>query len=259
MIFDTHAHYTDSQFDDDRFELLNKMPENNVGLILNACSQLSEMPAIIDMADKYDYVYGAVGIHPEAVDTINATYLDEIKAFAEHPKIVAIGEIGLDYYWTTDTKEKQQKILGEQIDLARELGLPVIIHDREAHGDCLEIVKNYTDVKILFHCYSGSCEMLREILKMGMYISMGGVVTFKNARKTVEVIELLKDIPDGKSRLLLETDCPYLAPVPHRGELNHSGLMHNTAQKIAELLGTTKEEIIKLTYDNAIKFYGIKE
>jgi len=170
-----------------------------------------------------------------------------------------VGEIGFDYYWEKETAPIQQKCFRAQLELCRELSLPAVVHDREAHGDSLAIVKEYPDVTGLFHCFSGSVEMLKEVLKMRWYISMGGVVTFKNARKTVEVIEALKDIPNGTERLLLETDCPYLAPVPHRGELNHSGLMHNTAQRIAELLGTTKEELIKLTYDNAMRFYGIKE
>lgn len=255
MIFDTHAHYTDSQFDDDRFELLNKMPENNVGLILNACSQLSEMPSIIDMAEKFDYVYGAVGIHPEAVDTINETYLDEIKAFAKHPKIVAIGEIGLDYYWTTETKEKQQKILGEQIDLARELGLPVIIHDRDAHGDTMKILAEHKvwECGGVFHCYSGSAEMAKEITKnLGMYIAFGGTITFKNAVKPREAI---KSVPLDK--LLIETDCPYLAPVPFRGKRNSSVLLKEVISVISDILNIPSDEIEKITMENGKKLFNI--
>ena len=261
MLFDSHAHYDDEKFDDVRDEILSKMSEHGVKRIVNAGASIKGSYSSRELSHKYDFMYFTAGIHPESAfdDMQDSDWLSKIENLCRDEKCVAVGEIGLDYYWSRDHVAEQKECFTAQLELARRLGLPAVIHDREAHGDCLEIVKNYTDVKILFHCYSGSCEMLREILKMGMYISMGGVVTFKNARKTVEVIEALRDIPDGMSRLLLETDCPYLAPAPHRGELNHSGLMHNTAQKIAELLGTTKEEIIKLTYDNAIKFYGIKE
>lgn len=255
MIFDTHAHYTDEQFHNDRNELLQCMPDNNIGLILNACSQLSEMPSIIEMAERFPYIYGAVGIHPEAVNTIDNTYLDKIKEYAKHPKIVAIGEIGLDYYWTTETKEKQQIILGEQIDLARELNMPVIIHDREAHGDTMRIL---TEHKVwecggVFHCYSGSAEMAKEITKnLGMYVAFGGTITFKNAIKPREAI---KSVP--LDRLLIETDCPYLAPVPNRGKRNSSIYLNEVVSMISEILDIPCEEIERITTENGKRLFSI--
>lgn len=255
MIFDTHAHYNDEQFDIDRDHILGSMPDNNVSLILNACSQLSEMPQIIEMIDKFPHVYGAVGIHPEAVNTIDETYLEKITEYTEHPKIVAIGEIGLDYYWTTETKEKQQKILGEQIDLARELNMPVIIHDREAHGDIMRIL---TEHKVwecggVFHCYSGSAEMVKEITNnLGMYIAFGGTVTFKNA---VKPREALKAVP--LDRLLIETDSPYLAPVPYRGKRNSSIYLKEVVSMISELTGLSTDEIEKITTENGKRLFSI--
>lgn len=255
MIFDTHAHYNDEQFDIDRYELLKSMPENNVSLILNACSQLSEMPLIIEMAEKLPYVYGAVGIHPEAVDTVDDTYLETISKYSKHPKIVAIGEIGLDYYWTTETKEKQQIILGEQIDLARELKMPVIIHDREAHGDTLRILNEHKvwECGGVFHCYSGSAEMVREITeKLGMYIAFGGTVTFKNAIKPREA---LKAVP--LDRLLIETDAPYLAPVPHRGKRNSSVYLNEVVKMISEIKDISTDEVEKITTENGKRLFSI--
>lgn len=255
MIFDTHAHYTDEQFNDDRNELLQSMPENNVGLILNACSQLSEMPSIIKMAEKYPYVYGAVGVHPEAVDTIDDTYLDKIRDYAEHPKIVAIGEIGLDYHWTTETKSEQQLILGQQIDLARELNLPVIIHDREAHADTMRILNEHKvwECGGVFHCYSGSPEMAAEITKnFGMYFSFGGTITFKNAQKPRDAV---KSVP--LDRLLVETDCPYLAPVPYRGKRNSSIYLKEIITMISEILDIPYDEIEKITTENGKRLFSI--
>ncbi len=255
MIFDTHAHYNDEQFDNDRNELLASMPDNGVSLILNACSQLSEMPQIIDIIERFPHIYGAVGIHPEAVNTVDDTYLNQIAQFSKHPKIVAIGEIGLDYYWTTDTKEKQKKILGEQIDLARELNLPVIIHDREAHGDTLKIL---TEHKVwecggVFHCYSGSAEMVQEITKnLGMYIAFGGTITFKNA---VRPREALKAVP--VDRLLIETDAPYLAPVPYRGKRNSSVYLKEVVSMISQITGLSPNEVEKITTENGKQLFSI--
>ncbi len=261
MLFDSHAHYDDEKFDGIRDEILSKMPEYGVGGIVNAGASLKGSYASRDLAHKYDFMYFTAGIHPEsaAKDMKHDGWLSEIEELLQDKKCVAVGEIGLDYYWEKETAPQQKECFELQLCLCEKTGLPAIVHDREAHGDCLEIVKKHKDATGLFHCFSGSVEMAKEIISMGWYISIGGVVTFKNARKTVEVIEGLKDISNGTSRLLLETDCPYLAPVPHRGELNHSGLMSNTATKIAELLGMTTEEVEKLTYDNAMRFYNLKD
>lgn len=256
MIFDTHAHYTDKQFDADRDELLRSMPENNVGLIMNACSSLEEMPDIIAIAEKHPHIYAAVGIHPEAVLTATDGYLDNIREYAKHPKIKAIGEIGLDYHWTTETKSEQQRILGEQIDLARELNMPVIIHDREAHADTLAILKehNVHECGGVFHCYSGSAEMVREIIDMGMYIAFGGTVTFKNANKPREAA---KAVP--LDRLLIETDSPYLAPTPYRGKRNSSLYLPEVINMLAELHGITSDEIERTTAENGKRLFNITE
>lgn len=261
MLFDSHAHYDDEKFDGCRDELLSNMTALGVGKVVNAGSSLKSSHTSRELAHKYDFIYFTAGIHPEAAaaDTKVDGWISEIDTLCRDEKCVAVGEIGLDYYWEKETAPIQKECFRAQLELCRVHNLPAVVHDREAHGDCLEIVKEYPDVKGLFHCYSGSVEMMRELLNMGWYISIGGVVTFKNARKTVEVVEALKTIPYGTERLLLETDCPYLAPVPHRGELNHSALMGNTAEKIAELLCITRAEVEKLTYDNATRFYNIKK
>lgn len=257
MIFDTHAHYNDEQFDADRYELLSSMKDNGVGLIMNACSNIREIPDIIALCEKYPFMYGAVGIHPEDVNTANDGYLDTLAEYAAHPKIRAIGEIGLDYYWTKDTKEQQQRILAEQTDLARSLNLPVIIHDREAHGDCMRIL---TEHKVwecggVFHCYSGSAEMVKEITeKLDMYVAFGGSLTFKNAKK---VREAAKAVP--LSRLLIETDSPYLAPVPHRGKRNCSLYLPLVLQTLSEIYSVPAEEIEAITYENGKRLFNITE
>lgn len=257
MIFDTHAHYTDEQFDADRDKLLKSMPENNVGLIMNACSSLDEMPGILAIAEKYPHIYAAVGIHPEAVLTATDGYLDKIREYAKHPKIKAIGEIGLDYHWTTETKAEQQRILGEQIDIARELNMPVIIHDREAHADTLAVLKEHKVYECggVFHCYSGSAEMVHEIVnKLDMYVAFGGTVTFKNANKPREAA---KAVPLDK--LLIETDSPYLAPTPYRGKRNSSLYLPEVINMLAELHGVSPDEIERITAENGKRLFNISE
>lgn len=257
MIFDTHAHYNDEKFDADRDELLSSMPSNGIGLIMNACSDLSEADGIIDMCEKYPFMYGAIGIHPEAVLSANAGYLDGIRKYASHPKIKAIGEIGLDYYWTTDTKAEQQRLLCEQVELAKELKMPVIIHDREAHGDCLKLLRKCgaRECGGVFHCYSGSAEMVREVTEeLGMYVAFGGSLTFKNA---VKPREAAKAVP--LDRLLIETDSPYLAPVPYRGKRNSSLYLPNVLKVLSETLSMPAEELEKITYENGKKLFCIDE
>ncbi len=255
MIFDTHAHYNDEKFEDDRDTLLASMPENGIGLIMNACSNLGEIPDILALCDKYPFIYGAVGIHPEDAETAEDGYLDALREYSKHPKIKAIGEIGLDYYWTTDTKEEQQRILGEQVDLARELGLPVIIHDREAHGDTLRILKEHKvwECGGVFHCYSGSAEMVKEITdKLGMYIAFGGSLTFKNAVKPREAAAAVPI-----ERLLIETDSPYLAPVPYRGKRNSSLYLPHVISQLSEIRGIAADELERITYENGKRLFGI--
>ena len=255
MIFDTHAHYTDEAFNEDIDTLLSSMNENNVGLIMNVASSLAEMPKILELAEKYPFLYAAVGIHPQEVMSAYNGYIDDIKGYFAHPKVKAIGEIGLDFYWTTDTKAEQQRILGEQIDLARELKKPIIIHDREAHGDTLKILKEHNahDCGGVIHCYSGSAEMVREFTDgLGMYIAFGGTITFKNA---IRPREAAKAVPLDK--LLIETDSPYLSPVPHRGERNSSINLSYVVKMLSEIKGIPESEIEAITYENGKKLFNI--
>ena len=255
MIFDTHAHYTDNQFDDDRYELISQMHEDNVGLIMNAASSLEEMPDILKLTEDFPFVYAAAGIHPEEVLTAGDGYLDALKKYVKHPKIKAIGEIGLDYHWTTDTKIQQQHIFAEQIELAKEVNLPVIIHDREAHADTISILKEHNAQECggVFHCYSGSVQMLDDVIgKLNMYVAFGGTLTFKNAVKPKEAA---KAVP--LDRLLIETDSPYLAPVPHRGKRNCSAYLREVINTLADLKGVTPEEIERITEENGRRLFGI--
>lgn len=255
MIFDTHAHYNDTAFDEDRDSVLGAMEAGGVGLIMNACSNLDELPDIIALCEKYPFVYGAAGIHPEDVTGTPMDYLDRLKNYAKHPKIKAIGEVGLDYHWTTETKAEQHRIFGEQIDLAREIKLPVIVHDREAHGDTLRILHEHKvwECGGVFHCYSGSAEMVREITEdLNMYIAFGGSLTFKNAHKPREAA---KAVP--LDRLLIETDSPYLAPVPHRGKRNCSLYLPEVVRLLSELRGIMPEELERITMENGKRLFGI--
>ena len=253
MLFDTHAHYDDDWFDEDRDALLASMPEKGVGLIVNPGITAETSRMAIAMAEKYPHMYAAVGIHPENCHDFVPAHIDELRELAKHPKVVAIGEIGLDYYWDTNPpKEFQQQVLRAQMALARELQLPVIIHDRDAHADTLAIVKEFPEVTGVFHCYSGSEEDARTLVKMGWMLSFNGAATFKNARKAPEVIA---GVP--LERLMIETDAPYLAPVPHRGKRNDSGLVYLVAEKIAQIKGLTAEEVEKATWNNGKRFFRI--
>lgn len=248
-IFDTHCHYEDERFDPIRDELFREMHQNGVcGIVTCGCDQ-SSSKAAIKMAEDYDFVYAAVGIHPGSIDS--GTTPEQIRELATHKKCVAIGEIGLDYYWVSDNKQYQIEIFEKQIAIAKELDLPIIVHDRDAHGDTLEILKKHKP-KGVVHCYSGSVEMAEEIIKLGLYIGVGGVITFKNAKKLPDVVKMIPD-----ELLLVETDCPYLAPEPYRGKLCHSGLIKYTAEKIAEIRGTTAEQVLNLTATNARKLFNL--
>lgn len=249
IIFDSHAHYDDIAFDEDRYFLLKEMNENGVCGIVTCAVNNSSSKDVIKLSNDFDFIYCAVGIHPENID--DGYDLSEIKELAKHKKCVAIGEIGLDYNFNDNNKEEQKKLFEEQIILANELDLPIIVHDRDAHEDTLNLLKKYKP-KGVVHCFSGSTEMANEILKIGMYIGIGGVVTFKNAKKLPDVVKI---IPDKK--LLIETDCPYLSPEPFRGKICHSGLIPFTAQKIAELRNTSRDDILKMTLINAKTLFNI--
>ncbi|MBQ7204062.1 MAG: TatD family hydrolase [Eubacterium sp.] len=250
-IFDTHSHYDDEQFDNDRLTLLSELSGRGVKNIVTCGVDIDTSTANQKLAEKYEYIYFAAGFHPENLEGFQPSDIDKIRDISKHEKCVAIGEIGLDYHWMSSTKEVQQDFFKEQIILANELKMPVIVHDREAHGDTLEILKELKPQGVL-HCFSGSVEMAREVIKLGMYIGLNGVVTFKNARKSLEVV---RDIPI--ERLVLETDCPYLAPVPCRGKRNDSSLIPHIAEKIGEVLGLSAQEVLDMTNENAHRLFNI--
>ena len=250
-IFDTHSHYDDEQFDEDRIELLSSLTGKGVCGVVTCGVDVPTSKANMALAEEYGFMYFAAGFHPENLEGSTLADLAEIEKLAAHKKCVAIGEIGLDYHWMSSTKEVQKAFFKEQILLANRLDMPVIVHDREAHGDTLEILKQ-TQPKGVLHCFSGSVEMARDVIKIGMYIGLNGVVTFKNARKSLEVV---KDIPID--RLVLETDCPYLAPVPHRGKRNDSSYIPHIAEKIGEVLDMPAQEILDITNENAKRLYEL--
>lgn len=253
MIFDTHAHYDSGAFNADRFEILDSMQENNVGLIVNPGCDLESSKAAIELAEKYDFVYAAVGWHPEDIlDKFTEEAFGEMCALANHPKCVAIGEIGLDYYWDATHKEEQKSLFRRQIELALKLDKPIIVHDREAHGDSMDIIREYPEIRGVFHCYSGSAEMAQELLKRGWYLGFDGPITYKNARKSIEVLEICP-----LERMVIETDSPYLTPVPFRGKRNDSSKLGYVIEKIAEVRGMSAEEIERITYENGRRLFGI--
>lgn len=255
MIFDTHAHYDDGQFEKDRGEILASMPELGVGTIVNVSATYESCARAVQLAKEYPYVYAAVGIHPDEVGTMDEERFAQMKKLYAEEKVVAVGEIGLDYYWDNEPHEVQKTWFIRQLALARELDLPVLIHSREAAADTMYIMKNYArGLSGVIHCYSYSKEMAEEYVKMGFYIGIGGVVTFKNAKKLKDVVEAIP-----LERILLETDCPYMTPEPYRGKRNQSSYLQYVAEKIAELKGISVEEVIAVTEANARKMYGIAE
>ena len=256
LIFDTHAHYDDAQFDADRDALLSAMPGSGVGLIVDPGCDGESSRAAVALAEKYPHVYAAVGWHPENCAPFVPGDLDALRELAKHPRVVAIGEIGLDYYWEKDAEKRllQQRVFVRQLDLARQLHLPVCIHDREAHGDTLAILKKEArGMTGVLHCFSGSWEMAQEVLRMGWYLGVDGPLTYKNAAKLPEIVQ---KIP--LDRLLLETDAPYLAPVPKRGKRNEPAYVVHVAEKVAELRNVPLGEIAAATTQNAMRLYRIK-
>ncbi len=254
MIFETHAHYDDEQYEEDRDRLLGSMQENGISRIVNAGASIETTEKGIRLAEKYPFVYAAAGVHPSETAQLDEDSFVRLKELAIHPKTVAVGEIGLDYYWDKepDVQEKQRYWFRRQLELAAQLGLPVIIHSRDASADTLAIMKEACDMHIpgVIHCFSYSVETALEYVSMGYYIGVGGVVTFKNAKKLKEAVE---KIP--LANILLETDCPYMAPEPYRGKRNSSLYLPYIAAKIAEIKGMTQQEVIEATWNNACRMY----
>ena len=253
MLFDTHAHMDDRAFDGDRALLLDSLPGQGIGLLMNPGCSLASSRAACALSREYDYIYAAVGSHPDAADEVDDSVLEEYRLLCRgNPKIRAIGEIGLDYHYEDIPRDIQQRAFRLQMELARELGLPVIVHEREAHEDGLRIVEEFPEVTGVFHCYSGSLEMAKWLVNRGWYIGFTGVLTFKNARKAVEVAS---GIP--LDRIVLETDCPYMAPEPFRGKRNDPGKLYRMAERLAELRGLPVERVHSLTMENGKRLYRI--
>ena len=254
MLFDTHAHYDAPEFDQDRDALLARLPEQDVSLVVNPGCDPASSRAALELAGRYPFLYAAVGWHPENCAPYDGS-LDGIRELAQAPRTVAIGEIGLDYYWEENPpREHQRRVFRDQMALAEELHLPVIVHDREAHADSLAVVREFPRVRGVFHCFSGSAEMAKELVKLGWMISFTGVLTYKNARKAVEAAQAVP-----LEHIMIETDSPYMAPVPHRGERNHSGHVELVCRRLAELKGIAPDECSIITQGNGRRFFHIRE
>ena len=267
MIFDTHAHYDDEQFDIDRDSLLLSMKENGIGTIVNIGANLASSKTTLELAHKYDFIYAAVGVHPSDSAELSDDNFDRIRQMSADEKCVAIGEIGLDYYWEDNPeRDIQKKWFRAQLDLAKELNLPVVIHSRDAAEDTLNILTEYfpgrrsgeEDAKEMcpgvMHCYSYSLETAEQLMKTGLYFGIGGVVTYKNAKKLVRAVEAIPI-----ERIVLETDCPYLTPTPKRGERNYSGYLIHVIEKLAEIKGLTPDKVADITWENAKRLYRLEK
>ena len=251
MLFDTHAHMDDHAFDEDRAQLLAALPQQGLSLVMNPGCSLASSRNVDKLTREYAYLYGAVGSHPDVAGEVDEAVIDEYRRICrENPKIKAIGEIGLDYHYEDVPRQIQQQAFRMQMALAKELSLPVIIHDRDAHGDCMDIVSEFPEVKGVFHCYSGSVEMAQWLVDRGWYIGFTGVLTFKNARKAVEVAEAIP-----LERIVLETDCPYMAPEPFRGKRNDPGKLYRMAEKLAQIRNREVDEIREITLENGKRLY----
>ena len=253
-LFDTHAHYDADAFDADRMEVLSSMPGQGVELILNPGCDLKSSQTAVELAERFPFVYAAVGVHPEECADWNAEHdIPVLEALAQNPKVRAIGEIGLDYHWPENPpRELQQQAFHAQLELAEKLDLPVIVHDRDAHHDCLDIVRAHPNVTGVYHCYSGGVEDAKTLMKLGWMISFTGSITFKNARRALEVIDLLP-----MDRMMIETDSPYMSPEPFRGRRNDSGRVHLVAEAIARRKGLDPEEVARITLENGKRFFRI--
>ena len=253
MYFDTHAHYDSSKFAEDRDEVIRAAYESGVSLIVDPGDTLERSKNTVALAEQYDFIYAAVGVHPEEFETWTDDTVDRLRELAGNPKVVAIGEIGLDYYWDKSHTELQKQMFRTQIELALELNLPIIVHDREAHGDCFSIVCDYPALRGVFHCYSGSAEMAKELLKRGWYLGFDGPITYKNNVKAMEVLAVTP-----LDRIVLETDSPYLSPVPNRGKRNDSRNLPYIAAVVAREKGISVEDAAAITFENGKRLYGIR-
>lgn len=254
FLYDTHAHLDDSMFDGDREQIIEKIKNSDVGLVNNIAADIESSHASIALAEKYDFIYATVGVHPSDVLSMTDRDIEELRELSKHPKVVAIGEIGLDYHYDDADPDVQKFWLRAQLDLAKELDLPVVIHDRDSKGECIAILKEKKISKGVVHCFSGSAETARELVKMGLHISFTGVLTFKNARRAIEAV---RAIP--LERMFIETDCPYMAPEPFRGQRNDSSLVYRVAEKIAEIKELHVEDVIRITRENGMNFFGINQ
>lgn len=253
MLFDTHAHLDDQAFDQDRRELIAQLPQAGIGLVMNPGCSLASSRNAAALAREYDFLYAAVGSHPDAADEVTPQVLDAYRQLCrDNPKVLAIGEIGLDYHYEDIPRQRQLAAFRDQMALAQELGLPVIVHEREAHADGMAVVEEFPQVTGVFHCYSGSAEMAQWLVSRGWYIGFTGVLTFKNARKAVEVAQQLP-----LDRIVLETDCPYMSPEPHRGKRNDPSRLPFMAQKLAQLRGLSAEEVAAITTENGRRLYRL--
>ncbi len=254
LLFDTHAHYDSEAFDPDREQVLQALPQQGVGLVLNPGCNLRTSRQAVALAHQYPYVYAAVGIHPEDCAGDMEAELEGIAALCSDPRVKAIGEIGLDYHWEENPlRQRQQEIFRQQMALAQARDLPVIVHDRDAHADSMAIVREFPDVRGVFHCFSGSAEMARQLVDLGWMLSFTGVLTYKNARRAVEAAAAVP-----LERLMIETDSPYMAPEPCRGQRNDSTLVRFVAKKLAEIKGLTPQEVIQITAENGKRFFRIE-
>ena len=254
MYFDSHAHLDDERFQEDFAEILVRMAENGVTRMMNIGCDLPSSEASIRLAERYGWIWAAIGSHPDDADHVDAARIARYRELARSARVKAIGEIGLDYHYEDVPREVQKQAFRRQMALAEELGLPVVVHEREAHGDGMEIVDEFPTVKGVFHCYSGSVEMAQELVRRGWYVGFTGVLTFKNARKALEVA---KSVP--LDRILIETDCPYMAPEPYRGRRNEPGFVPQVAKKLAEIREISVEAAAKATFENASRLFGIAE
>lgn len=253
-VFDTHAHYDSGAFNADRLELLASMPEQDVELIVNPGCDLETSKTAVELSERFPFVYAAVGVHPSDCGDWQDSWVNELKKLAAHPKVKAIGEIGLDYYWKEVPRDLQKEVFRAQLQLAKDLDLPVIVHDREAHADCLAMVKEFPGVRGVFHCYSGSAEDAKTLVKLGWHLSFTGTITFKNARKAPEVIAAVP-----MERLMVETDAPYMAPTPFRGKRCDSRYVYRMAETIAEIKGLTRQQVEEITTANGKKLFAIAD